>query len=146
MKKGERGSHLPTRHPPQRLDAAVDVALALEEHLAGVADDLALGVQVGEGGGADGLGLVGEGLGGAEALGGAVEAVGAGEELLALLELAVRGARRGVWIIGVARAEERGAIVGERLQLPPRLVDVRLEVAEAHVHLGPALARDVLLL
>lgn len=135
---------LPTGHPPQRLDAAIDVAFALEEHLARVLDALALGVEVGEGGGADGLGLVGEGLGGAQALGGAVQAVGAGEQLLALLELAVGRARVGV--VRVARPEQGGAVVGEAAELPLRLVDVRLEVAQPRVDPVPVGRGDVLLL
>lgn len=140
----DRGEPLPTRHPPQRLDAAIHVALALEEGLARVLDALALGVEVGEGGGADGLGLVGEGLGGAQALRGAVEAVGAGQQLLPLLELEVARARAGV--VGVARAEERGAVVGEGPQLALGLVDVGLEVAQARVDLVAARRGDVLLL
>ncbi len=49
-------------------------------------DDVPLALQVGERAGADGLGLVGQGLAVLEALGAAVQAVGAGQQLLALLQ------------------------------------------------------------
>lgn len=106
-------------------------------------DPLALLVEVGEGAGADLLRVVGEGLAGAQALGAAVEAVGAGEQLLALLELQVRGA--GVGVVGVAGAEEGGAVVGEGAQLALVAVHVGFEVAEALVYLGARGGGDVLL-
>ena len=61
--------------------------------------------------GADGLGLVGEGLGVAQALGAAVEALGAREQLLALFELGVGGTSRGR-VVRVPRPEQRGAVLG----------------------------------
>jgi len=79
------GKYLPTSHPPQRFDAAIDITLALEEHRAGMLDALALGVEVGQCGGPDGLGLVSEGLGGPQTLRRAVEAISAGQKLLTLL-------------------------------------------------------------
>ncbi|TQW06607.1 hypothetical protein IF2G_06029 [Cordyceps javanica] len=131
---------LPTGHAPQSLDAAVDVALALHEAVMGVLDGLALAVQVGEGAGANLLRLVGEGLAGLEALGAAVEAVGAGEQLLALLEVDVGGAGG---VVGVAGAEEGGAVRGEVGELAAAAVDVGLVVAEALVDLAAGRRGDV---
>lgn len=134
---------VPTRHPPQRLDAPVHVALALEEDVVGVLDGLALAAQVGEGGRADGLGLVGQALARLEALRGAVEAVRARQELLPLLELHVVGVVR---VRGVAAAEEGGAVVAQGAEAAGGLVDGGLHVAEALVRLGPGGGGDVLLL
>lgn len=105
-------------------------------------DGLPLAVQVGEGGGADGLGLVGEALAGLEALGGPVEAVGPGQELLALLELDVAGGVR----VPLAGAEEGGPVVGQGPELPLRLVDGRLHVAVPLVGPRAGPGGDVLLL
>lgn len=52
-----RGS-LPTSHPPQRLDASVDIALTLHKAVVRMLDRLALSVEVGQGTGADGFRLV----------------------------------------------------------------------------------------
>ena len=73
--EGEKKA-LPTSHPPQRLDAPVDIGLTLEQYARRVLDRLALAVQISQGAGADGLGLVGKRLAGLEALGAAVKAVG----------------------------------------------------------------------
>lgn len=135
----EKGATVPTSHAPERLDAPIDISLALEQEVRGMLDGLALAVQVGQGAGADGLGLVGEGLAGLEALGAAVQAVGAGEELLALLEGGVRG------VVAVAGAEEGGAVVGQAAEFAAVGVHVRVPVAETLVDLGAGRGRDVLL-
>lgn len=96
----------------------------------GVLDSLSLPVQVGQGTGANILGLVGKGLAGLEALGAAVEAVGAGEQLLALLEVNVRGTRG---VVLVAGAKEGRAVGGEVGQLATAGVDIGFVVAEALV-------------
>lgn len=104
---------------------------------------LALAAQVGERGGANGLGLVGEALAGLEALRGAVEAVRAREELLALLELHVVGVVR---VRGVAAAKEGGAVLAQGAEAAGRLVDGGLHVAEALVCFRSGGGGDVLLL
>ena len=68
-----------------------------------------------------------------------VQSVRPAEQLLALLELVVFGR-----FVGVAGAEEGGAVVGEGLELPFRGVDVGFEVAEARVYAGTGGGGDVL--
>lgn len=139
----EKGT-VPTSHAPQRLDAPVDIALALAQHALRVHDGLALGVQVGQRGGADGLRLRGEGLAVADALGGAVEAVGGREELLALREVDVGGVGRGVLFVGVAAREEGGAVGREGGQAGAGRCDCVLVGAEAGVYLWAGGGGDVL--
>lgn len=108
-------------------------------------DALALLVEVGEGGGADGLGLVGEGLAVAEPPRRPVQPVRAAQQLLPLLELEVRRVGRGRGVVGVAGPEEGGAVVGEVAQLALVAVDVGFVVSEALVDLGARGRGDVLL-
>src|SRR4051794_39117814 len=72
---------VPTSHAPQRLDAPVDIALALEQHVSRVLDLVALPVQIGQGARPDLLGVVGERLAVLEPLRRAVESVRPREEL-----------------------------------------------------------------
>lgn len=65
---GAAGFTLPSRHPSQRLDAPVDITLAVEQCVVCVLDHLALPLQVRQGVCADGLSLVGESLASLEAL------------------------------------------------------------------------------
>ena len=59
--------------------------------------------------------------------------------MLALLELVVSGG-----VVGVAGAEEGGAVVGEGFELAFRGVDVGFEVAEAGIYAGAGCGGDVL--
>ncbi len=70
----------------------------------------------------------------------AIQAVGSGQQLLPLLELVVRGR-----VVGIAVAEERFAVVGERLEFAFVGVDVAFEIAEALVDLATDGRGDVLL-
>ena len=68
-----------------------------------------------------------------------VQPVRPAQQLLALLELVVFGR-----VVGVAGAEEGGAVVGEGFELTFRGVDVRFEVAEARVDARAGCRGDVL--
>lgn len=110
LSKGNR----PTGHAPQRLNAPIDITLALPQHALGMQNGLSLLMQIRQGRRADSLRLVSEGLRGLQALGRAIEALGAREELLALRELdvGVGGGGRVLGVVAVAGAEEGGAVGG----------------------------------
>lgn len=110
-KRGKRGRELPTRHAAQGLDAPIDVGLALEEAVVDVLDAAALLGELAERVGADGLGLVGEGLRRPQPLRAAVQPLRAGQQLLALLQVRVRPARGGVVVVPVAPAEQGRPVV-----------------------------------
>lgn len=137
-----RQEDLPSCHSPERLDASIRVALALEQTLPRVGDLLTLPMQVAQRAGANLLRLECDALRLAQAARGPVEAVGAREELLSLLELGV-GA---LGVVRIAVAKELAAVVCVRLELALGGVDIVLEVAEAGVVLGLEVGGDVGLL
>lgn len=134
---------LPTSHPPQRLNTPIDVALALLQPIMRMLDGLPLSVEIRERPGANSFCLVCQRLAGLETLRAAIQTIRSGQQLLALLELGVRRARR---LISISGAEERSAVGRKAGEFSTGRVGVGLVVAKALVDLGPRRCRDVLFL
>ena len=123
------GICLPSRHPPQRLDTPVGIALGLQQPLPRVFNRLPLAMQITQGPRANLLRLQRYPLALSQAVRTPVQAVGARKQLLALLELRIAL----LWIVGVAAPEQLGFVVGVLLQLALCGVKVGLEIAELGV-------------
>jgi hypothetical protein len=129
---------VPSCHALQGLDAAICVALALQQPLPRVCDLLTLAMQITQGAGAYLLRLQSNPLRLSQPVRRPIQAISARKQLLALLELGIC-----VGVVRVARAKELAAIVGVRLELALGRVEVLLEVAEARVELGLEVGGDV---
>ena len=133
--------NLPTRHPPQRLNTPIHIPLTLQHRRPRMLNRLPLQLQIRQCAPSNLLRLVRHPLTIPQPLTTPVQAIRPAEQLLALLELLVVTGG----VVGVAGAEEGGAVVGEGLEFAFCGVDVGFEVAEAGVDAGAGRRGDVLL-
>lgn len=137
---GER-DEIPTSHPPERLHTAIHIPLTLQHRRPCMLNCLPLYLQICQRPPSNIFRFIRDPLTIPQPLTAPVQPVRSAQQLLALLELIVFSR-----VIGVAGAEEGGAVVGEGFELAFGGVDVRFEVAEAGIYAGTGCGGDVLFL
>ena len=130
---------IPTRHPPERLHAAIHIPLTLQHRRPRMLNRLPLNLQIRQRVPSNLLRLIRHPLAVPQPLAAPVQPIRSAQQLLALLELVDFGR-----IVGVAGAEEGRAVIGQSFELAFGGVDVGFEVAEAGVYAGASCGGDVL--
>lgn len=136
---GVKGMKLPTRHPPKRLHTAIHIPLTLQHRRPRMLNRLPLYLQIRQRSPSNILRLIRHPLTVPQPLTAPVQPIRSAQQLLALLELVICGR-----VVGVAGAEEGGAVVGEGFELAFCGVDVGFEVAEAGIYTRAGCGGDVL--